>query len=125
MTSQVGFSNCIDFANDVLKNQRRVKSEQILYYNTKKYKQKDYFNILNDISEHVNLVKLIDFLCNVNHAISVVGYWIFDSNHEKALVLNRESLDIICSPSVGEEQVSKFETVFLLCEIHFINSGTK
>ena len=49
---------------------------------------------------------------NVNHAISIVGYWIFDSNYEKSLVLNRESLDMICAPSVGEEQVAVFETVF-------------
>ena len=43
-----------------------------------------------------------DSLGNVNYAISVVGYWIFDSNYEKALVLNRASLDMICAPSVGE-----------------------
>ena len=40
-----------------------------------------YFGILTDISEHVNLVKLMDFLGNVNHAISVLGYWIFDSKY--------------------------------------------
>ena len=49
---------------------------------------------------------------NVNHAISVVVNWIFNSNYEKALVLNRASLDMICAPSVGEEQAAKFETVF-------------
>ena len=48
----------------------------------------------------------MDSLDNVNHSISVVGYCIFDSNYEKALVLNRESLDIICAPSVNEEQVA-------------------
>ena len=51
-------------------------------------------------------------LGNVNCAISVVGYWIFDSDYQRALVLNRESLDIICAPSVGEEQVSNFELLF-------------
>ena len=48
----------------------------------------------------------------MNHAISVVGKLIFESNYEKALVLNRESLDMICAPSVGEEQAAKFESVF-------------
>ena len=48
----------------------------------------------------------------MNHAISVVEYWILDSNHEKALFLNRESLDMIFAPSIGEEQAAKFETVF-------------
>ena len=54
----------------------------------------------------------MDSLGKVNHAISVFGYWIFDSNYEKTLVINRESLDIIFALYVGEEQVSKFETVF-------------
>ena len=41
------------------------------------------YDILANISEHVTLVQLMDSLVNVNHAISVVGYWIFDSNYEK------------------------------------------
>ena len=51
-------------------------------------------------------------MVNVNHAISVVGSWIFDSNYERALVLNRESLEMICAPSVGEEQAASFEKVY-------------
>ena len=71
-----------------------------------------YYDILKDISEHVNLVQLMDYLGNVNHDTIVVRYWIFDSNYEKAIVLNRESLDMVCAPSVGEEEISEFETVF-------------
>ena len=41
------------------------------------------------ISEHVTLLQLMYYLGNVKHAIIVVGYWIFDSNYEIALVLNR------------------------------------
>ena len=59
-------------------------------------------------------------LVNVNHSISVVGYWIFDSNYKNAYVINREPLDIVCAPYVGEEQAAKFETVFaVLRYIHF------
>ena len=54
----------------------------------------------------------MDSLENFNHAISIVGYWIFESNCEQALFLTRESLEIICSPSFGGEQVVNFETVF-------------
>ena len=54
----------------------------------------------------------MDSLVNLNNAISVVGYWIFDSNYRKELLLNRASLEMICAPSVGEEQSAKFETVF-------------
>ena len=55
-----------------------------------KYETMGYFDILTDISEHVTLVQFMYSLGNVNHAISVVEYWIFESNHEKALVINRE-----------------------------------
>ena len=60
-----------------------------------KYKKKGYYDILKGISGHVTLVKLMGLLGNMNHAISVVGYWIFDSKYKKSLVLNRLSLDMI------------------------------
>ena len=44
-----------------------------------------YYDTLVDISEHVTLGKLIDSLGNVNHSISVFGYWIFDLNYKKYL----------------------------------------
>ena len=53
----------------------------------------------------------MDYLGNANHAISVVEYWIFDSNYKKSLVLNRELLDMIFPRSAGEEQVAMFEKV--------------
>ena len=75
------------------------------------------YDILNEISEHVTLFQLIDYLGNVYHDISVVSYWIFDSNYEKALGINRELLDMIRDLSFGEEKVADFETVFteVLC----------
>ena len=54
----------------------------------------------------------MDTLGNFNHAISIVGYFIFYSNYKQAIFLTRESLYLILSPSVGEEQVVKFETIF-------------
>ena len=83
-----------------------------MHYNLIKYKKKGPYKILEDISKHVTLVQLMDSLVNVNHAISVVGKWIFDSNYETALVLNMASLDMICAPYVSEEQAAKFESVF-------------
>ena len=70
------------------------------------------YKILEDISENVTLFQLMDSLGNANHAISVVGNWIFESNYEQSLVLKRASLDMICTPSVGEEQAATFESVF-------------
>ena len=72
------------------------------------------YDILKDISEHVTLVQLMNSLGNVNHAISAVGYWIFDSNYEEALVLSIESLDMIFSLSIDEKQVATFDRVFVL-----------
>ena len=54
----------------------------------------------------------MDSIVNLNHAISVVGNWIFDSNYERALILNRAPSEMICVPSVGEEQNAIFENVF-------------
>ena len=54
----------------------------------------------------------MDKLVNVNNDISIVGYWIFDSKYKQALCLTRQSLYLIFSPSVVEEQVVESETVF-------------
>ena len=100
MKSEV--SNRIDSANDILKNRKRNKGEPKVHYNLIKYKKMREYNFLEDISKNVTLIQLMDSLGNVNHAISVVGNWIFDSNYEKSLFLNMASLDMICTPSVGE-----------------------
>ena len=52
------------------------------------WKKNDDFDILNNISEYVTLVQLMDSLGNLNYAISIVGHWIFDSNYKKALFLH-------------------------------------
>ena len=110
LNSELG--NCIDFSNDILKNKKINVGETRVHYNLIKYKKIREYKILEDISENVNLVQLMDTLLNVNHSISVVGNWIFDSNYEKSLVLNRASLDMIFTPYLVEEQADKFESVF-------------
>ena len=66
-----------------------MKGEPKVYYSLMKYKKKRYYDILKDMSENVTLSQLMDSLGNAKHAISVVGYWIFDSNYKKAIFLNR------------------------------------
>ena len=110
MKSEVG--NRIDYANDILKNKKRNVGEARVKYNLIKYKKMHEYNFLGNISENFTLVQFMDSLGNVNHSISVVGNYIFESNYEKALVLNMVSLDMICAPSVGEEKYAIFETVF-------------
>ena len=110
MKSEVG--SRIDFANEIMLNRKRNKGEARVHYKLIKYKKMGDYKILKDISANVTLVQLMDSLGNVNHAISVVGSWIFDSNYERALVLNKTSLDMICAPSLGEEQGAIFEKVY-------------
>ena len=54
----------------------------------------------------------MESLGNVNHAISIVGYWIFDSDYEKSLCLTHESLYILCSTFIGEELVATSISAF-------------
>ena len=49
---------------------------------------------------------------NFNHAVSIVGYWIFDFNYKKELPLKQDSLNLICSPWEGEVTFAVFKTVF-------------
>ena len=107
--------------NDILKNQKRNKGEYKVHYNLIKYKKMCEYKLLEDISTIFTLVQLMDSLGNLNHAISVVGNWIFDTKYEKALVLNRASLDMICTPYVREEQDAIFESVFIA--VRYIYSG--
>ena len=106
------FRNQIKFANSIMNDKFCHKDQQHLRYNLNKCVKKGGFDILNNISGNVTFVQLMDSLWNVNHDISILDYWIFDSDYLKKLHLKRESLDLIFSPSVVEEKVVKFETVF-------------
>ena len=99
LKSEVG--NRIDFENEIVLNRKISKGEARVRYKLMKYKKMGDYKILDDISANVTLVQLMDSLENVNHAIGVVGSWIFDLNYEISLVLNMASLDMICAPSVG------------------------
>ena len=99
LKSEVGNRN--HFSNDIMLNNKRNKGEARVQYKLIKYKKMGDYKILEDISDNVTLVQLMDSLGNVNHVISVVGNLIFDSKYERALVLNKAQLDIIFAPSVG------------------------
>ena len=63
--------------------------EHHLRYNLNKWVKKCTFDIMNNISENVTLVQLMNNLGNLNHDISIEGYWIFGSNDEEYLHLTR------------------------------------
>ena len=66
-----------------MKNRIKIKGKHNLRYNLTIWKNNDAFYILNDIREKFTLVQLMYSLVNVNHNISIVGHWIFDSNYKK------------------------------------------
>ena len=57
LKSEVG--NHIDFANDILKNNKRNEGKARVHYNLIKYKKKGLYKILENISENVTLVQLM------------------------------------------------------------------
>ena len=81
-----------------------------------KYKKMGEYKILEDISANVTLVQLMDSLVNVNHAISVVGSWIFDSNYERALVLNKASLDMIFAHLLVKNKLLYLKRLIMLSD---------
>ena len=81
------FKSRIHFDNYIMKDRIKIKGEHNLQYNLTIQKKNCAFGILNNISEYVDLVQLMESIGNLNHVISVVGYWIFDSNYDKALWL--------------------------------------
>ena len=52
--------NCIDFANDILENNKRNRDKTLVHYNLIKHKKKGLYKTLEDISKHVTLVQLMD-----------------------------------------------------------------
>ena len=65
----------------------------------------------------------MDTLGNFNHAVSMVGYLIFESNYKNTLPSTLASLNLICSPFLGEGLFSRFETVFFT--VRYINNTGK
>ena len=55
----------------------RNKGDQCIRCKLEQWKKVVNFGILYNISDSVTLVKLMNSLGNVNHAVSVVGRWIF------------------------------------------------
>ena len=85
--------------------------------------KKGGFEILHGISENITLVQLTESVGNVNYAVIIFGYWIFEYNYKKALPLILDSLNPICYPLVGEGMFSMCEKVFH--SVRYINNTGK
>ena len=70
----------IVFENAIMTDESRNFKKPHLRHKLEQWKKYDTFDILNNISKYVTLVHFIYIVGNVNHALSVVGRWIFESN---------------------------------------------
>ena len=71
----------------MLDKEKKIVNQR-LRLNIIQWKNQGIFYSLNYISDHVTLFQLIDSIVNVNHAVSIVGKWVFDSNFNKYLPLS-------------------------------------
>ena len=66
-----------------MSDQVRNPGEKRLHYNINKWGEKGQFEILHEISKNFTLVQLMYIVGNVNHAVVIVGCWIFDFNNKQ------------------------------------------
>jgi hypothetical protein len=70
------------------------------------------FNFRNDLDESMILVgSLVASDGSVNHAVTITGGWVFDSNEDVAFPLTKEALDV-CTQSEGEATLSGSRSTF-------------
>ena len=72
-----GYSDSIKFDNEIILDKEINKGYQSLHYKVKQWKVKGIFDILGDTSKNVTLVKLMDTVGNMNHAVNIVEKWIY------------------------------------------------
>jgi hypothetical protein len=97
--------NGMDYFEYVV-NEKCTKEERSLFQLIKlNYKRLKKWDTVRDVPNYrLCLLGIASSDCKTDHAICVVGKWIFDSNLEKALPLSKESLDI-CASSAERESV--------------------
>ena len=85
------FQRCTE-PNQLTKKERRE------FQFTKVKKGLTKWDVLIDSQQYVMcVVGLQSSNHKTDHAVSIAGKWVFDSNFEYALPLTRESLDLCCS----------------------------
>ena len=84
MAKHIGikFATTITLGN----GKKRQADSQIQEYTI----QRGSYAAIISISDHVKLLQLMDSIGNVNHVVTIVGKWIFDSNSKKCLLLSKE-----------------------------------
>ena len=108
------YINRIKILNEIMVDKERNKGKQHICYKLEQWNKIGNFDTLNSISEHITPVQLMESLGNFNHAVSVVGKWIFDYNNKKYLLLSIESLNLICYFSKEEKDLHCLTEFFMM-----------
>ena len=74
------FITRVNYANNIINDNVRNKCDQQYQYTLNNGYKRGTSDIIYNMSEHVTLVKLVDTLVNINHAISIYGVWIYAEN---------------------------------------------
>ena len=72
-------------------------------WNTSKKLEK--FDVMANISKYPTLLQLLGTDGGIQHAVTTVDNWIFDSAEEYALALTLENLNKCCGPNVGLDKI--------------------
>jgi hypothetical protein len=72
-------------------------------------KQVNHFNILEDVSVYPTVAQLQALDGGCQHAVTIVGRFVFDSNCPRALPLSVETLNYCCS---SDDRTSAFDKVY-------------
>ena len=91
-----GFVYIVSYSNSIMTDNVRNKFYEHRRYEVKKRKRRNDFDIINDMSEYLTLIQLMDNLGNVSHAVTMSGVWIFITNKKRDTPLIIEYLALIC-----------------------------
>jgi len=108
ITASLEKTDRLQFANELLRTKK-------LKYVPKIFKR-DQLDVLSDISGFPTLCILKGEDGATNHAVTVVGNWVFDANLDKAIPLCRSSLDWCCStPDIDVKWRSVHKALRCVC----------
>ena len=66
------------FSHYIIIDKERNKGNQNRNYKLKKWKKCGTYDIFNYINENVTSVQLMDNVVNVNHAVIISGFWVYN-----------------------------------------------
>ena len=90
-------------------------------YSLEQGKLASTFDIINDMSEYVTLVQLVDNPVNLSYAVAIPGVWTFDANYKRYLTLAKQSLGLICVSSRNDVLSAEFERLYKA--VRYANQG--